>query len=102
MPTRKLLLLGAAGFLGRYIAREFQQHDWAVHGLDSAPPQNAPSGIDYDQMTLPSHDLIPFVAGLKPNACIHAAGRASVGLSMERPDSDFYDGVVVTFELLNA
>jgi UDP-glucose 4-epimerase len=100
--ARKLLLLGAAGFLGRSAAREFLQRGWEVFGADAAPAQNAPSGIQYEQVSLPSPELPLLIQRVQPDACIHAAGRASVALSMTDPAADFHDGVVVTFGLLNA
>lgn len=100
--TRTLLLLGAAGFLGRACAREFLHRGWKVVGADAVPAQNAPAGIDYEQITLPSPALAELIAQVQPAACVHAAGRASVALSMEDPGRDFHDGAVVTFELLDA
>jgi UDP-glucose 4-epimerase len=101
MGPQTLLLTGACGFLGRYVAREFLQRGWQIYGLDLAPGENAPSGITYEQMPLPSPRLAELIQERRPQACIHAAGRASVALSHESPEVDFQHGVVVTFELLN-
>jgi len=101
MSAGRLLLLGAGGFLGRAVARDFAQRGWDILGIDAAPAQNAPSSISYEQMALPSGRLSDVIARWKPTACVHAAGSASVALSMQRPEQDFRDGVVVTFELLN-
>lgn len=102
-PTRrKLLLLGAAGFLGRAVVREFLPRGWEIIGADAAPGQNAPAGIAYEQISLPSPGLADLIRRVQPEACVHAAGRASVALSMQDPAADFRDGVVVTFELLDA
>lgn len=102
MSTRKLLLTGAAGFLGRAVAHAFLQQGWEVHGLDAAPAAKAPPGITYEQVTLPGPELEQAISGLRPEACVHAAGRASVALSRQQPEADFHDGVVLTFALLNA
>jgi UDP-glucose 4-epimerase len=99
---RKLLLLGAAGFLGRAVVREFQARGWEIFGADAAPGQNAPAGIAYEQISLPSPGLAELIRRVQPDACVHAAGRASVALSMQDPAADFRDGVVVTFELFDA
>ena len=41
------------------------------------------------------------MGALKPEVCIHCAGPASVGLSMEDPASDFSASVPVTFNVLD-
>jgi UDP-glucose 4-epimerase len=101
MQTRTLLLTGAAGFLGRATAREFLERGWKIHGLDVAPSENAPRGVAYTQAMLPGPQLAEIILRTKPDACVHAAGRASVALSREQPEIDFQNGVVATFELLN-
>ncbi len=96
------LIVGVAGFLGRYAAREFIRLGWRVVGLDIVPPENGPHGIIYFQMPLPSPELATLLRAESPQVCINAAGRASVPLSMENPADDFRDNAVLTFELLEA
>ena len=102
MSSRTLLLTGAAGFLGRFCAREFTARGWAVTGADRGPSEFAPDGIAYERIELPSAALGALIRQVRPDACIHAAGCASVAFSMEQPGVDFHAGVVVTFELLEA
>jgi UDP-glucose 4-epimerase len=102
--SRKLLLTGAAGFLGRHIARQFAADGWSVVGLDVVAPENAlrGNGIEYTQLALPSARLGEIVAVVEPTACLHCAGRASVPLSMEDPTADFHGNVVLVMDLLDA
>lgn len=105
MNRKFVLITGVAGFLGRYIARHFYQRGWQVIGIDTSSPENAPSGIlkHYYSFRLPSKDeLNTLLDQYSPDACIHCAGRASVGLSMSEPSADFYANTLVTFEMLNA
>lgn len=99
-----VLIIGAAGFLGRYAAKHFHEQGWSVIGIDAVTPENAPlANLDhYYSMQLPSPELAPLLTRHSPNLCLHCAGRASVGLSMDNPLADYYSGPVLTFELLNA
>lgn len=101
---KKVLITGVAGFLGRQIARQFSKDGWSVIGVDDLPPENAQLGIPftYQRMKLPSSALDVLLKAEQPDACIHAAGRASVPLSMEDPAADFRDNTVLTFEVLDA
>jgi UDP-glucose 4-epimerase len=98
---KKLLLTGAAGFLGRAITHHFLQQGWDVYGLDRAPDK--PDGLkDYAALELPHPRFAELLAEWNPHACIHAAGRASVPLSMQDPAADFKDGPALTFYLLDS
>lgn len=100
--SRPVLITGVAGFLGRYIARECLRAGWRVLGLDDVAPENAPHGIEFIRMRLPDLALEQLLASAVPHACIHAAGRASVAMSLKDPAADFHDGVVLTFSILDA
>jgi UDP-glucose 4-epimerase len=101
---RTVLITGVAGFIGRYVARHFSEQAWSVMGIDQVQPENAPlqNLSAYHSLRLPDKRLAQFLQHAVPRVCIHCAGRASVGHSVEDPASDFYDGSVMTFELLNA
>jgi UDP-glucose 4-epimerase len=99
-----VLITGAAGFLGRYVARHFAGQKYKVVGIDCVPPENAsvPAQGVYRQLQLPSPRFAELLREYRPTICVHCAGRASVGLSVEDPASDFQAGPPLTFELLNA
>lgn len=100
----KVLITGVAGFLGRYLAREFDRRGCQVLGLDMIPPENAPTNHlkGYYQIALPSGRLEELLAQERPQVCLHAVGRASVGHSLTSPAEDFAATVPVTFQLLEA
>lgn len=101
---KTVLVIGVAGFLGRYVAKHFQERAWTVIGIDCVPPENAPLATlaAYYYMHLPSPELAKLLKMHTPELCVQCAGRASVGLSISDPASDFAAGPVLTFEVLNA
>lgn len=101
---KRVLVTGAAGFIGRYAVRHFMEQGWAVIGIDNSPPENAPLAnlTVYHQLQLPDSKLNAILQETPPHVLIHCAGRASVGLSVKEPGADFYGNTVLTFELLNS
>ena len=99
-----ILITGAAGFLGRHIAREFAQAGCKVVGVDVAAAENSGlgPGVEYTRLTLPSPAFGELLLRVTPDALIHCAGRASVANSLSDPAADFRDGTVLTFEVLDA
>lgn len=95
-----LLLTGASGFLGRWIAKAAIEAGVAVHGVDMVAPENAPALTSYTRLMLPNESLRDLVAHTRPTLCVHCAGRASVALSAEEPTADYQAGPGVTFHLL--
>ncbi len=102
--SKSILVTGVAGFIGRYVARHFSEQGWSVIGIDNSPPENAPLAnlSAYHRLRLPDAALNSLLQEHSPQACIHCAGRASVGLSLTDPVADFYASTVLTFEMLNA
>ncbi|MEH2434722.1 MAG: NAD-dependent epimerase/dehydratase family protein [Nostoc sp.] len=101
---KSILITGVSGFIGRYVARYFSEQGWSVIGIDNSPPENAPIAnlSAYYCLQLPDITLNNLLKEHLPQVCIHCAGRASVGLSMNNPIADFYTNTVLTFEILNA
>ena len=102
--SKTVLVIGVAGFIGRYVARHFSEQGWSVIGIDNSPPENAPlSNLStYKRLQLPDSALNGLLKDHSPQVCIHCAGRASVGLSLVDPTADFHASTVLTFEILNA
>ena len=99
-----ILITGAAGFLGRHVAREFSQTGGKVVGVDVVAAENSGLGpnVEYARLTLPSPAFGELLQRTQPAALIHCAGRASVANSLTDPGADFRDGTVLTFEVLDA
>lgn len=101
--SETVLITGVAGFLGRYVARHFAREGWRVVGVDELPPENVRlPAVAYHRLHLPSPELTALLRTVSPGVCVHCAGRAAVGLSLEDPAADFSGNAVLTFELLDA
>ena len=101
---KSVLVTGAAGFLGHHIVAQFAREGWKVIAIDHVAPPTAEfaHGVTYHQLQLPNTLLGSLIAAESPNVCVHCAGSASVGLSLESPDIDFHANTVLTFEMLEA
>lgn len=100
--VKSVLVTGAAGFLGRYVARHFAREGWRVVGIDERTPENAELGAgDYRQILLPGQAFVELVCSAAPQVCVHCAGRAAVGLSLEDPAADYRGNTTMVFEVLD-
>ena len=101
---KSVLITGAAGFLGHHVVAQFAREGWKVIAIDHVAASTAKfaHGVVYHRLELPSALLGPLIAAESPNVCVHCAGSASVGLSLESPDIDFRSNTILTFEMLEA
>lgn len=103
MPNT-VIVTGARGFLGSEICRFFGGNGWQVVGVDVVPaPDKLPAGMAaYHSIPLPSSRFEALVREYAPQVCVHGAGCASVGLSLEDPGADYRGNTVLVFEILDA
>jgi UDP-glucose 4-epimerase len=101
---KAVLITGVTGFIGRYVARLFTHLGWSVAGIGTSSSENSPIGSmqQYHTLTLPSPKLSELIQQIRPQVCIHCAGRASVPLSVSKPAEDFNASVASTFNLLES
>ena len=91
MPNR-VVITGAAGFIGRHVARRFAQAGWSVTGLGHGTwsPEEAKSwGIAEWHSADISFDALSNLGPI-PDAIVHCAGSGSVGYSLNHPFQDFH------------
>lgn len=95
------MVLGAGGFLGRYICREYLQAGHRVVGVGrsrSLPEETS----DFVQGDLRELDLATLFAEEHPRWIINAAGGSSVGESFADPHGDWMKTVFVQARVLEA
>jgi UDP-glucose 4-epimerase len=101
--TKRILITGASGFLGKAVARYFTRQGYVTFGVGRSFAENPAADLrQYEQIDLPSPRFIQLLADQTPDALIHCAGRASVPAAMQDPRADYVDGPVLTFETLEA
>jgi UDP-glucose 4-epimerase len=100
---KSVVVTGAKGFLGQYIASWFTSHGWNVVGVDRGPPQARllQTMARFHSWNLPDPRWGTLLRELAPDLCIHCAGSASVPLSFADPARDYYGGPALVFELLD-
>lgn len=100
---KTVLVTGAAGFLGGYVVRHFAEEGWRVMGVDQIPARETrPGPMVYREMPLAGPALASLLQEFAPEVCVHCAGCASVGLSLEQPVEDFRGNTALVFEILEA
>lgn len=100
MTEKSVLITGAAGFIGRHVAREYSRNGWSVVGIGRGEWSDwrnygltAWHSVDVGIDSLSEY-------GGKPNVIVHCAGGASVGASVEFPATDFDLTVKTTSDVL--
>ena len=98
---KKLLITGAKGFLGRYVARHFASNGWDVTGVGRGAWESSKAGTWGIARWIES-DIIPEELETlpPPEAIVHCAGGASVSVSLADPYKDFQDSVGSTLAVL--
>ena len=96
MVKQQVLITGAAGFIGRHVAREYSNQGWKVVGIGRGDFFDYKSyGVsEWHRCDISLVTLCEF--GGKPDVIIHCAGGASVGFSVDNPAADFDSTVRVT------
>lgn len=98
---KKVLITGAAGFIGSKLLTRFSQENFNVIGWDVVDIQRW--GIDICKVDLLDFENLKNQIGeLQPDIVIHCAGSADVGKSISDPNMDFARNVEATHNLLFA
>lgn len=102
LNTKKVIVTGAAGYIGGQICIELKSKGYFVIGVDKRhrphldPYHDIFLKDDFDSYL--SHKLI---RDHKPVAIIHCAGTSLVGPSIKDPETYFYNNVQKTINYLN-
>lgn len=99
----RVLVTGAAGFVGRYLTAELQRHDHEPVGFDAAPPDSLDVSFPYFCGDITDPDsLRTCIERTQPDACVHLAGIAFVPLGWSDPQKVMHVNVTGTLNVLEA
>lgn len=85
-----VVITGACGFIGRYVAKEYSRSGYYVVGIGHGAWDEPYSGWGIDEWNYGdiTGDLLQSI-GAKPDVIVHCAGGSSVGKSVLDPRNDF-------------
>lgn len=103
--AKHIIITGASGFLGRYIARYFFSQGWRVSGIGHTVKNFLASewGIsNWLEQDVNSNSLKAIIENTgKPDVFVHCAGTGSVGKSWEAPLKEFERTVLTTATVID-
>ena len=94
---KKVLITGAAGFIGNKLYNRFKTEGYSVYGCDLYAKEEIFSLDMADEVAI-SETL----KNISPDIILHCAGSADVGYSVKNPEKDFMGNVTLTHNLLFA
>lgn len=116
----RILVTGAAGFLGSHVCERFKIRGWSVTAYDNMSKfelnrtgYNTDAcrdytynflkdlGVDIVQGDIRDKELLSSTIGTDCNFIVHTAAQPAITISVEDPELDFTTNVVGTLNLLN-
>jgi len=112
----KILITGAAGFIGSYVSKSLLDEGHTVIGIDNMNDYYDPALKDERLKSLMKEERFTFIKGdisdkkfimetfegYKPDAVINLAAQAGVRYSIENPDAYIQSNVIGFFNILEA
>ncbi|MEN6414757.1 MAG: NAD(P)-dependent oxidoreductase [Veillonellales bacterium] len=99
---KKVLITGAYGFIGRYVAKYFEKQGWDViglgHGEWSRQEWQAWGIKEWHTTDITTDNLLTYAN--EPDVIIHCAGSGSVSFSLNHPLQDYNRTVQTTLSVL--
>ena len=99
----RVLVIGVSGFVGPWVAREFEAAGYAVIGADLRPSPALPVSVAFRPLDLLDAGAVRgLLEACAPDAVVNLAGFSSVGLSWQQPRAAFAVNVDGALNLLEA
>jgi len=102
----KILVTGAAGFIGSVVSERLLAEGHQVFGVDNydnSKPGGVYPGVEFVEGSILDRDwLIDYVKGVSPEAVFHFAAEALIGVSLLDPGRAFYKNVSGSVNLMEA
>lgn len=99
----KVLIFGAGGFVGRYLALEFKNAGYEVAGSDRVRTESVPEFVSFTEADLlEAAQVSKVVAEAKPDIIVNLAAISSVGASWSMPAATISVNVVGALNVCEA
>lgn len=98
-----VLIFGAGGFVGPYLAQEFMNNGYKVVGSDIATRGNLQPELEFRKADLlNSKEVYDLIMDVQPSIIVNLAAVSSVGLSWKIPQTTIQVNVVGSLNILEA
>ena len=99
---KKVLIFGVAGFVGKYLAKEFCNAGYEVFGSDILEKNETENVVYAKADLLNDRSVSDIILEVKPDMIINLAAVSSVGLSWEIPQITMSVNVIGALNILEA
>ncbi|MCM1082015.1 MAG: GDP-mannose 4,6-dehydratase [Clostridium sp.] len=100
---KKVLIFGISGFVGAYLAKEFEQHGYQVYGSDITDGNKLFDSIIFKKAELLDYEAVSsLIKETLPDIIINLAAISSVGLSWSMPQATISVNVIGTLNIMEA
>lgn len=83
---KKVLVVGAAGFVGAYLIKELEKQGFEIHATKLHNEQfQIKNGKVYDLDILDKESIISLLFDIRPDCIFHLAAQSSVGVAWKKP-----------------
>lgn len=101
--NKKVLIFGISGFVGSYLAEEFNSHGYEVYGSDIARSEKIREYVNFSECDiLDGRKVSELINSVKPTHIVDLAAISSVGLSWKIPQKTVAVNVEGTLNILEA
>ena len=103
MQEKRVLIIGVAGFVGRYAVQEFARHHYYVFGSDTRDSVDLPGLDSYKKADLTDEEsMLCLMREARPTHIVNLAAISSVGFSWKEPAKTFEVNVIGPLNLFSA
>ena len=100
---KKVLIIGASGFVGKYLIKEFKQDKYEIIACDKSKNNLEDNDITYYELDILNKEAVEkILEECKPDYLVNLAAISSVGLSWNIPDKTIEVNVIGTLNILEA
>lgn len=100
---KKILIIGAGGFVGKYLINELKNDNYKIIACDINKNNLKNQNIEYYDIDILNKEIVnEIIEKCKPDYLVNLAAISSVGLSWSIPDKTIEVNVIGTLNLLEA